>query len=248
MAVKFKILSLFKDSFYSYLNSSLIKRGIDSGHIIIEIVDFRDYTTNKHRKVDDTIYGGGPGMLLTVQPLYDAINDIKEENDLIVFLTPNGKLLDQNKIVTLSNNFDSFILICGKYEGFDARIFNFFEHEKISIGNYILTGGELPALIILDAISRYKGILHNEDSVKSESFTEGLLEYDQYTKPRIFKNEKVPEVLLNGNHAKIEQFRKKSSIINTIKYRPELLEKVMFTFNEDEKKLIEKLKSEIMEA
>lgn len=243
MAVKFKILTLFKDAFTSYLNSSIIKKGIEAGILQIEIIDFRDYTKNKHRKVDDTTYGGGPGMLLMVQPLYDAIKEIKKENDLLIFLTPMGKLLNQQGVIKYSK-YDSFILICGKYEGFDARIFKLFEHEKISIGDYVLTGGELPALIFLDAVSRYKNILHNEGSIIEESFTNGLLEYDQYTKPREFMSKKVPEVLLNGNHAEIIKFRRKNSIKNTFKYRPELLKKSELNLSKEELRYIKELKME----
>ncbi|MFW5800381.1 MAG: tRNA (guanosine(37)-N1)-methyltransferase TrmD [Spirochaetota bacterium] len=244
MAVKFKILTLFKEAFDSYLNSSIIKRGIEAGEIEVELIDFRDYAKNKHKKVDDNPYGGGPGMLLMLQPLYDAITDIKEENDLIIFLSPNGKLLNQKRVIEYSK-YDSFILICGKYEGFDARIFKFFEHEKVSIGDYILTGGELPAMVILDAVSRYKDILHNKSSVDEESFSNnGLLEYNQYTRPREFKGESVPEVLLNGNHAEIEKFRKKSSIINTLKNRPELIENNKQRLSEEEIDLIKNIKKE----
>ncbi len=242
MAVKFKILTLFKEAFYSYLNSSIIKRGVEAGEIIVELIDFREYSKNKHKKVDDTTYGGGPGMVLTVQPLFDAINDIKEDGDLLIFLTPNGKLLNQERVVEYSKSYDSFILVCGKYEGFDARIFEMFENERLSIGDYILTGGELPAMIFLDAVSRYYDILHNKDSVMEESFSNGLLEYDQYTKPSEFEGEKVPDVLLNGHHAKIEEFRRKSSIINTYKNRPELLKKIKGKLSVEEQKLIKKLK------
>lgn len=243
MAVKFKILTLFKEAFSSYLNSSIIKRGVEAGEIIVELIDFRDYSKNKHRKVDDTTYGGGPGMVLTLQPLYDAIKDIKEENDLLIFLTPNGKLLNQKRIVEYSKNYDSYILVCGKYEGFDARIFEMFENERLSIGDYVLTGGELPAMIFLDAVSRYYDILHNEESVVEESFSNGLLEYDQFTKPSEFEGMKVPDVLLNGHHAKIEVYRRKSSIINTYKNRPELLKKIEGNnLSVEDKKLITKLK------
>ena len=242
MAVKFKILTLFKEAFYSYLNSSIIKRGVDTGEIIVELIDFREYSKNKHRKVDDTTYGGGPGMVLTVQPLFDAINDIKEDGDLLIFLTPNGKLLNQERVVDYSKSYDSFILVCGKYEGFDARIFEMFDNERLSIGDYVLTGGELPAMIFLDAVSRYYDILHNKDSVVEESFSNGLLEYDQYTKPSEFEGKKVPDVLLNGHHAKIEEFRRKSSIINTYRNRPDLLKKIKGTLSVEEQKLIKKLK------
>ncbi len=243
MAVKFKILTLFKEAFTSYLDSSIIKRAIEAGEIEVELVDFRDYSKNKHRKVDDTTYGGGPGMVLTVQPLYDAIKDVKEEEDLLIFLTPNGKILNQQRVIQYKKKHNSFVLVCGKYEGFDKRIFEFFKHEKLSIGDYILTGGELPAMVFLDALSRYTEALHNEASVEEESFTNGLLEYDQYTKPAEFRGEKVPDVLLSGNHAKIEEFRRKSSIINTFYNRPELLDNVVL--NKDEHRLINKLKNSI---
>jgi tRNA (guanine37-N1)-methyltransferase len=242
VAVKFKILTLFKEAFTSYLDSSIIKRAIDTGEIEVELIDFRDYSINKHRKVDDTTYGGGPGMVLTVQPLYDAIQDVKEEEDLLIFLTPNGKLLNQQNVIRYKKDYEGFVLVCGKYEGFDARIFELFsEHEKLSIGDYILTGGELPALVFLDAVSRYTDVLHNDASVEEESFTNGLLEYDQYTKPAEFMGKKVPEILLSGHHAKIEEFRRKSSIINTFKNRPELLDNVVL--NKDEHRLINKLKN-----
>ncbi len=245
MAVKFKILTLFKESFTSYLSSSMMKRGIEGGSIEIELFDIRDYTKNKHKKVDDTVYGGGAGMLLMVQPLYDAIKDVKKEEDLLIFLTPNGELLKQDRVIEYSK-YDSFILVCGKYEGFDARIFNFFEHRKLSIGDYVLTGGELPALVFIDAISRYKDILHNKTSLEEESFSNGLLEYDQYTKPSEFMGEKVPDVLLNGHHAKICEFRRKSSIINTFKYRPDLINKIEVNLSKEERNFLKKLKDEVI--
>ncbi len=243
MAVKFKILTLFKEAFTSYLESSIIKRAIEEKKVFIELFDIRDYSTNKHKKVDDTVYGGGPGMLLTLQPLYDAISDVKKDDDLLIFLTPEGQLLNQQKVINYSNECDSFVLVCGKYEGFDARIFKFFDHHKISIGDYILTGGELPALVFIDAVSRYNDALQNDESVGEESFVNGLLEYDQYTKPAEFMGEKVPEVLLSGHHANIQEFRRKSSIVNTYKNRPEMLESAELSRNEH--KLVDELRKQI---
>lgn len=244
MAVRFKILTLFKEAFESYLNASIIKRGIEAGSVSVDLIDFREYSTNKHRKVDDTTYGGGPGMLLTCQPLYDAIEDVKEEGDMLIFLTPNGKLLDQKAVIDFAE-YDSFVLVCGRYEGFDARIFSCFDHIKLSIGDYVLTGGELPAMIFLDAVSRYKDILHNKGSLDEESFSNGLLEYDQYTKPAQFKGLDVPEVLMNGHHAKIQEFRHKSSIKNTLINRPDLLIKKMRDLSDDDLSYIKLLKEEL---
>lgn len=221
----FHILTLFPEALESYLSSSIIGRSIQEKKIEVNLINFRIFSKSKHKRVDDTTYGGGPGMLLQCDPLYKAINSVYTNNSKVLFLSPGGIHYTQNKAVELAHE-KEIILVCGFYEGFDARIFKLFDHEIISIGDYILTNGNLAALILVDSISRIKSeVLLNENSLDEESFSNGLLEYDQYTKPEEYQGLKVPDVLLSGHHKKIEEFRRKSSLHNTLKYRPELIEK-----------------------
>lgn len=236
--MKFHILTLFPDALESYLSSSIIGRSIQENKIEVNLVNFRDFSESKHKRVDDTTYGGGPGMVLQCDPLYKAIESIKTNfktnNNRVVFLSPGGQSYSQKKAVELSA-LDELVLVCGFYEGFDARIFKLFEHEIISIGDYILTNGGLASLVLVDSIARIKSeVLLNESSLDEESFSDGLLEYDQYSKPEEYMGLKVPEILLSGHHKKIEEFRRKSSISNTLKYRPELLEQANLKNNDIE--------------
>jgi tRNA (guanine37-N1)-methyltransferase len=225
----FHILTLFPEVFKPYINTSIIGRSIEKGDIKAHLINFRDFSKNKHKKVDDTIYGGGPGMLLQCEPIYNAITSIKKDNSKLIFLTPEGKLFNQKVAKRLSKE-KEIILVCGHYEGFDNRIFNFFDHEKISIGDYILTGGELPALVIFDCVVRlYNKVLNNPDSLLEESFNDGLIEYDQYTRPAEYLNQNVPKTLLSGDHKRIEMWKKQKSLVNTLKYRPDLFEQKLLT-------------------
>lgn len=210
------ILTIFPNLCKGYLGDSIIKREIRKGTVKIRVHDIRKYSKNKHKKVDDTPYGGGAGMILTPQPIYDCIKTVKKINKgLVIYLTAQGKLFN-HKIAKKLAKKKSLILLCGRYEGIDERIRKLCVDEEISIGEYVLTGGELPALVIVDAVTRLlPGALGNPKSAKEESFSEALFgkkEYPHYTKPRIFKGLKVPSVLLSGNHAKITQWRMKHLI------------------------------------
>ena len=193
--MKFDILTLFPEMFQA-LNQSIIGRAKEKGLIEINLINIRDFSKDKHKKVDDTPYGGGAGMVMKADVVYDAFKSIDSKNAKVIYMSPQGKKLSQSKVVELSNE-SHLILLCGHYEGIDQRVLDKIVDEEISIGDYVLTGGEIPAMVLIDSVSRYKeGVLSNE-SVKEESFSNGMLEYPQYTRPEIFENIKVPEVLLS---------------------------------------------------
>ena len=224
--MKFNVLTLFPEMIKSCCDCSILKRAVENGTIEVETTNPRDFTLDKHKKVDDTPYGGGAGMVLAAQPFIDAYENIeKPKNSLTVMLTPQGEVFNDQ----MSNDFaeyDQIILICGHYEGFDERIREIINPKEISIGDFVLTGGELPALCLIDSVSRkIKGTLGKIESADEESFSNGLLEYPHYTKPREYRGLKVPEVLLNGNHAEIEKFRQEQSLERTKVKRPDLYEK-----------------------
>ncbi len=221
--MRIDILTLFPEMFEGFLNTSIIKRAIEKKQVEINIVNFRDYTEDPHGKVDDTPYGGGAGMVLMVQPIYDAVMDLKKENTKVILLTPDGEKYDQKKAYELKN-YEHLIIICGHYEGFDDRIRTIVDME-ISIGDYVLTGGEIPAMAITDSITRLLPGVIMEESHINDSFNveTNLLDYPTYTKPRSFKGMDVPEVLLNGNHKEIEEYRKEMQIEKTRERRPDLL-------------------------
>ena len=221
--MKIDILTLFPEMYSSVFASSIIKRAIDSKLIDINIINFRDYTNDPHNKVDDTPYGGGAGMVLSIEPIYNALEDIRDSDSFVVLLTPSGKVFNQKVAVDLSSK-KHLILICGHYEGFDDRIRNFIDLE-ISIGDYVLTGGEIPSMVVVDAVSRLvDGVISNE-SLDDESFNDNLLDYPVYTKPREFMGYSVPDVLLSGDHKKIDEYRSEERIKRTKENRPDLLEK-----------------------
>lgn len=199
------ILTLFPDMFQGFLTESIIKRAIEKEQVKINIINFRDYTSDPHKKVDDVPFGGGAGMVLQIEPIYNALNAIKTDDSYVILLTPNGKTYNQKKAKELTKK-KHIILICGHYEGFDYRITELVD-EEISIGNFILTGGELPAMMISDSITRLIPGVISSESLENESFDDRLLDYPVYTKPRDFKGMIVPEVLVSGNHAKIEEYR-----------------------------------------
>ena len=211
--MKFNILTIFPEIFNSYFNESIIKRALKNKKITIKIHNFRNFATDKHRSVDDKPYGGGPGMLLKVEPIYKCLKSIKRLNkSKVILLTPKGKKFNQKKAKFLTK-YNQLILIAGHYEGFDARIKKYVD-EEISIGDYILTGGEIPAMAIIDSVTRLlPGVLGDDQSSKDETFTkhDKYIEYPQYTRPDNFKGQKVPKILLSGNHAKIEQWRNKKA-------------------------------------
>lgn len=223
--MKIDVLTLFPEIINSFLNESIIKRAIANNIVEIKAIDFRQYSKNKHHKVDDYPYGGGAGMVLTVQPIYDALIAIDGyEKALKILLSPQGKVYSQKKAYSLSEK-EHLIILCGHYEGFDERIRDLFDIE-ISIGDYVLTGGEIAALTIIDSVTRLvPKVLNKEDSAKFDSFSGYLLEHPHYTRPSEFMGKKVPDVLLSGNHKDIDNWRKEESIQRTKERRPDLLKK-----------------------
>ncbi len=219
--MKFDILTLFPEMFDS-LNQSIIGKGQEKGLININTINIRDFSKDKHNKVDDTPYGGGAGMVINPTVVYDAYNSIKNNNAKVIYMSPQGKVLNQSKVKELAQE-ENIIILCGHYEGIDQRVIDEIVDEEISIGDYVLTGGEIPAMVLIDTVSRYIEGVIKKDSTNEESFSEGLLEYPQYTRPEIFNDKKVPEVLLSGNHENIRKWRRKQSIKNTYQKRPELL-------------------------
>lgn len=241
--MKFDVLTLFPEMFEP-LKQSIIKRAYEKKLIDINLVNIRDFSEDKHNKVDDTPYGGGAGMLMKPDVVDRAYNSVKSENAKVIYLTPQGKMLNQKIVKDLSKQ-EHLILLCGHYEGIDQRVLDKIVDEEISIGDYVLTGGELPAMVLIDSVSRYvEGVLSNE-STEEESFSNGLLEYPQYTRPEVFGNVKVPDVLISGHHENIRKWRRERSLENTFKKRPEMLENIELTKNE--KDYIEKLKKEVHE-
>ena len=219
--MKIDILTLFPNMFNGFKNESIIKRAIEDKKVSINTINFRNFSKNKHKKVDDTPYGGGSGMVLMCQPIFDAVNSIKKKNSKVILLTPQGKKFNQKKAYELSKE-EHLILICGHYEGFDERIRSICD-EEISIGDYVLTGGELPSMVITDSVVRLIDGVINTESSKNESFNDNLLDYPTYTKPRNYNGMKVPEVLLNGNHLQIDKWRKEKRLKVTNEKRPDLL-------------------------
>ena len=219
--MKFDVLTLFPEMF-EILNQSIIGKAIEKELININLINIRDFSKDKHKKVDDTPYGGGAGMVMKPDVVYDAYQSIKDRNAKVIYMSPQGKPLNQDKVEELSKE-NHLIILCGHYEGIDQRVLDKIVDEEISIGDYVLTGGEIPAMVLIDSVSRYvEGVL-KEDSIKEESFSNGLLEYPQYTRPEVFEGMKVPEVLLSGHHENIEKWRKEKSLEMTKKKRPDIL-------------------------
>lgn len=227
--MRFHIMTLFPDIFTSYMNESIMKRAVEKEIIEVHVYNIRNYSENKHKKVDDYPFGGGAGMVMTPQPIYDTYRHIIDEFSItdpkVIYLTPKGRVFKQPIAEELSTDED-VILLCGHYEGVDQRIIDLIVTDEISIGDYVLTGGELPALIMIDAISRLiPGVLNQNESFEEESFKDDLLEYPHYTRPREFKGLKVPDVLLTGNHKNIDEWRKNESIKITKERREDLYKK-----------------------
>lgn len=237
--MKFNVLTLFPEMF-SALDESIIGRGKEKGIIDINLINIRDFSKNKHKKVDDTPYGGGAGMVMEPTVVYDAYCSVKEPNVKVIYMSPQGKTLNQQMVQDLAKE-ENIILLCGHYEGIDQRVIDEIVDEEISIGDYVLTGGELPAMVLIDSVSRYvEGVL-KEDSVQEESFTDGLLEYPQYTRPEVFLGKRVPEVLLSGHHENIKKWRRNQSIINTYLKRPDLLKEIKLS--DKEQKMLSEYKN-----
>ncbi len=222
--MRIDILTLFPEMF-APLDASIIGRARKSGKIEINLINPRDYSQDKHKKCDDYPFGGGAGMLMTPQPIASAIEAVDPEHEARrIYMSPKGERLNQTKVRELACN-DRLLLLCGHYEGVDQRIIDLYIDEEISIGDYVLTGGELPAMIVADAVGRYVGGVISEESLKKESFAGDFLEYPQYTRPRVFKGLEVPEILLSGDHGKVEEWKDKKSEEITEKMRPDLKEK-----------------------
>ena len=221
--MQFDVLTLFPEMFEP-IKQSILGKAIENEKIKLKLVNIRDFSKDKHKKVDDTPYGGGAGMVMKPDVVYDAYKSVYEENAKVIYLSPQGKTLNQKKVEELSKE-KHLILLCGHYEGIDQRVIDKIVDEEISIGDYVLTGGEIPAMVLIDTVSRYIDGVLSQESIKEESFSEGLLEYPQYTRPEVFEGEKVPEILLSGHHENIEKWRKEQALKITKQKRPDLLKK-----------------------
>ena len=240
--MNFHILTLFPEMVMNGLNTSIIGRAINNELLTIEAVNIRDFAENKHNRVDDYTYGGGAGMLMQAGPVYGAYQSIVEKADKkprVIYLSPQGQTFSQEMAEDFAKE-EELVFLCGHYEGIDERVLEEIVTDYVSIGDYVLTGGELPAMVMIDAISRLlPGVLHNDASAEFESFQDNLLEYPQYTRPEEWHGKKVPEVLLSGHHVNIEKWRREQSVIRTAKRRPDLLEKAELT--QKEKELVKKV-------
>ncbi|MEN6315234.1 MAG: tRNA (guanosine(37)-N1)-methyltransferase TrmD [Clostridiaceae bacterium] len=238
--MKFDILTIFPEIFDAVLGSSIIGRAQESGLITVKAHNIRDFSTDKHKKTDDYPYGGGNGLVMLAQPIYDAYRSITQNLDYkpwFIYMSPQGKRLDQQMVEQLSTH-EHIVLLCGHYEGVDERILEELVDEEVSIGDYVLTGGELPAMVLVDAISRtVPGVLSNENSYTDESHKDGVLEYPQYTRPVEILDKRVPDILLSGHHANINKWRRLQSLKRTRERRPDLFGKLDLT--RDDKKLLE---------
>ncbi|MTI67455.1 MAG: tRNA (guanosine(37)-N1)-methyltransferase TrmD [Firmicutes bacterium] len=241
--MKIDVLTLFPEMFNGVLNESIIGRAIDNDIVDINYTNIRDYSNNKHNKVDDYPFGGGPGMVMKPGPIHRAIEDVKSKDSRVIYLTPKGKVFNQSMAQELSKE-SHLIFLCGHYEGIDNRVIDNYVTDCVSIGDFVMTGGELPAMVVIDSTVRLlPGVLSSKNAYMEESHYEGILEYPQYTRPRTYDGKTVPEVLLSGNHKKIKEWKKYESLKNTYKIRPDLLDKKNLT--NEEHRLLEKIKKEI---
>ncbi len=233
--MNYYILTLFPEMVMAGLNTSIIGRAKEKGLLSIEAVNIRDFTENKHNRVDDYPYGGGAGMVMQAQPVYDAYCHVKEKigkKPRVLYMTPQGKTFHQTMAEEFAKE-EELVFLCGHYEGIDERVLDEIVTDYVSIGDYVLTGGELPAMVMIDAISRLlKDVLHNDTSAEFESFHDNLLEYPQYSRPETWNGKKVPEVLLSGHHANIEKWRREQSIMRTVEWRPDLMEHAVLSKKE----------------
>jgi len=224
------IVTIFPNFFNEFLETSIVKRAIEKESVTINVFDLREYSNNKHKQIDDTPYGGGVGMVMTFPPFYELITKLKKEETKVIFLTPQGNVFNQNQAIDLSKE-KHLVLLCGHYEGIDARVLELVDYE-ISIGDYVLTGGEIPAMILSDAIIRLLPGVIMEESHQSDSLTNDRLKYPQYTKPEEYKGFRVPEVLVSGHHGNIKKYRELMALKTTIDKRPDLIEKTPLTEKE----------------
>lgn len=246
--MKIDILTLFPEMFVPVTTSSILGRAAEKNLIDIRLTDIREYTKNKHRKVDDYPFGGGQGMVMMPQPIFDALRDIGAEDKKILYMSPRGRVLDKDKIQELSE-LSELVILCGHYEGVDQRVIDCWDMEEVSIGDYILTGGELPAMVLIDSVARLiPGVLSGEDSAMEESVYSGLLEYPQYTQPREYEDIPVPEILLSGHHKNIDLWRFEKSLELTRKVRPDMFENYCRERTQEldkaEKKILQKVTDE----
>ncbi len=241
--IRFDVLTLFPSMFEAVLGDSIIGRARERGIIEMHFTDIRDFTKNKHRKVDDYPYSGGGGMLMQAQPVYDAYMSVAEKlpkKPLTIYMTPQGKVFDQKTAVDLSKE-ENIVILCGHYEGVDQRVIDEIVDMELSVGDFVLTGGELPAMSVIDAVSRLiPGVLSEESSYENESHFNGLLEYPQYTRPPVWHGREIPEILISGHHANIEKWKREQSLLNTLKKRPDMLMRAELT--KDDKKFLDKIK------
>jgi len=238
--MRIDVLTLFPEFFEVLKNWSIIGRALQQGIFSLNTVNIRDFSKDKHKRVDDYPFGGGPGMVMKPEPIYDAISSVKTDKSLTIFLSPQGKVLNQELANILSKE-SHLILLCGHYEGVDNRIIENYIDMEVSIGDYVLTGGEIPAMVLIDSVVRLlPGTLSSEESYMEESHYDGLLEYPQYTRPRVFNGLPVPEILLSGDHEKIREWRKYQALKNTFLKRPDLLEKRKLSKSEME--MLERIK------
>lgn len=238
--MKITVLTLFPEMYNDFLNTSIIGRAIKRGIVEVECVQIRDFATDNYRHVDDRPFGGGKGQVMKCQPVLDALSSVKTDSSYTIMMSPQGKTLTQKKARELSLR-DHLIILCGHYEGIDARV-NKYMDEMMSIGDYVLTGGEIASMVVMDSVIRLlKGSI-TEGSADDESYENGLLEYPQYTQPADYNGDKVPEILLSGHHAKIDEYRMEQSLLLTKEKRPDLFEKHIFT--EQEKKVLKKMEKE----
>lgn len=224
--MRFDVLTIFPE-YFDVLKESIVGKAIAEGVFDVRITNIRDYTLDKHRKTDDTPYGGGAGMVMTPDPIFRAVQAVDPDHEAWrIYMSPRGVQLKQKKVVSLAKE-QRILLLCGDYEGVDERVLKLCFDEEVSIGDYVLTGGELPALVLINAVARYiEGVLGSAESTSEESFSNGLLEYPQYTRPEVYKGMSVPQVLLGGNHSQIEKWRQHKSIETTIKNRPDLIKDI----------------------
>ena len=238
--MRIKVLTIFPDMVRAALGESIVGRALEKGLLTVECIDIRAYSQNKHKNTDDYPFGGGAGMVMLAQPICDAVRHLRAQGytGKCIYMSPRGKTFTQQKVMELAQE-ENFILLCGHYEGVDQRAIDAVVDEELSLGDFVLTGGELAAMTVCDAVVRYvPGVLGSSDSTEEESFTGGLLEYPQYTRPRVFEGAETPEVLLNGDHAKIRAWRRQQSLLITAKVRPDLFETAPMSEKERQETLL----------
>lgn len=241
--MNFHVLTLFPDMIRDGFQTSITGRAVEKGVLSLDTVNIRDFSVNKHNRVDDYPYGGGAGMVMQAEPVYLAYQSVAEKlpkKPKVLYMSPQGKVFNQRMAEELAQE-EEIVFLCGHYEGIDERVLEEIVDEEVSIGDYVLTGGELPALVIMDAVSRLVGgVLHNEDSAEFDSFHDNLLEYPQYSRPEVWRDKAVPPILMSGHHANVEKWRREQSLIRTLERRPDLLENANLT--KQDKKFLAKLK------